>query len=350
MKNIRTGIPALLPVIFGALAFHMPASYADSIGVEVANVEVVKLTQTVSAVGTLSSENAVIIRPEISGRISVVNFKEGSAVKAGDTLIELDSAIASAELEQAQAQLRLASSQHSRASQLSNKGFVSGQARDESASQLKVSQASVALATAHLAKTVIKAPFDGLVGLRTVSVGDYVSPGQDIVPLESMDPLNVDFRVPEQFLAHAKVGASVVVSFDALPEETREGKVSAVSPKVDEGGRSILLRAKVPNQDYRLRPGMFARVRLQFADKPALMVPETAIAPEGDANYVYRLDTNKVSKTDVVLGLRRDGRVEIVHGLNEGDIVLVSGLQKVFEGAEVNVINNINAGESDQND
>lgn len=310
----------------------------DSIGVDAILVEEVSLARNVSAVGSLSSENSVMLRPEITGRIAVINFQEGGPVTQGQVLVELDSSVPRAQLEQAQAALALVTSQYRRAQELTKQGFISAQARDESASELKVQQAAVALAKAQLEKTSITAPFDGLAGLRHVSVGDYVSPGSDLVLLESIDPLNVDFRIPEQFLGMVHVGTRISLRFDALADAVREGVVGAISPLVDVGGRSILLRAKVPNSDASLRPGMFARVRLQFDDKETLMVPEAAIAPGGEMNYVYRVDGDRVTQAGVMLGQRQGGKVEIVHGLEEGDRVLISGLQKVVDGSRVHIL------------
>lgn len=317
-----------------------PASVGgnESVGVDAVVVEKVFLTRSVAAVGSLSSENSVMLRPEITGRIATINFQEGGPVEQGQILVELDNSVTRAQLEQAQAALSLAQSQHRRAQQLTKQGFISAQARDESASELKVQQAAVALAKAQLEKTTITAPFDGLVGLRYVSVGDYVSPGSDLVLLESIDPLNVDFRIPEQFLGVVHVGTRINLRFDALADVLREGVVGAISPLVDVGGRSILLRAKVPNTDASLRPGMFSRVQLQFDDKQALMVPEAAIAPGGEMNYVYRIDDEYVTRVGVMLGQRQDGKVEIVHGLEEGDRVLISGLQKVSDGTRVHLL------------
>src|SRR5690606_37058113 len=197
---------------------------------------------------------------------------------------------------------------------------------------------AAALAQAQLEKTAILAPFDGLIGLRNVSVGDYVSPGIDLVPIESVDPLKVDFRIPEQFLGQVHVGAKLLLNFDALPGQQREGEVGAISPLVDVGGRSILLRALVPNSDDTLRPGMFARVRLQFADATGLVVPETALMPAGEQQYVYRIEDGIAKRVVVKLGLRRGGKVEILEGLQAGDQVLTTGLQKVLDGDRVRVI------------
>lgn len=315
-----------------------PAPAVDRIAVQVAPVETIPLPRGVSAVGTLRSEDSVMLRPEITGRIAEINFDEGGKVKQGQLLVRLDDSVARAQLQQAQANLSLVSSQYRRAQQLTKEGFISKQARDEIASQLKVQQAAVALARAQLEKTAILAPFDGMVGLRNVSVGDYVSPGLDLVPLESIDPLKVDFRIPEQFLGEAQVGAKLALGFDALPGQLREGEVGAISPLVDVGGRSILLRANVPNPDGTLRPGMFARVRLQFDAAQGLVVPETALVPAGEEQYVYRLEDGHARRVVVKLGLRRGGKVEILEGLQAGDQVLTTGLQKVLDGDRVQVI------------
>lgn len=344
--NVHVAEPTLAAAVAPASAPAPVAAPDGSIGVDVARVETVALARSVSAVGSLSSENSVMLKPEITGRISAINFQEGGPVEQGQILVELDSSVARAQLEQARAALSLADSQYRRARELTQQGFISAQARDESASGLKVQQAAVAVATAQLEKTVIKAPFDGLVGLRHVSVGDYVSPGSDLVLLESINPLNVDFRIPEHFLNVVDVGTRINLRFDAMPDMVREGVVGAISPLVDVGGRSILLRAKVPNDDASLRPGLFARVQLQFADQETLMVPEAAIAPAGDMNYVYRVDGDRVTQVGVMLGQRQPGKVEIVHGLQEGDKVLVSGLQKVSDGSRVHIISLMESGQS----
>lgn len=306
--------------------------------VVVAPVTHMRLERAISAVGTLRSQDSVMLRPEVSGRIAEINFAEGGKVVKGQVLVRLDDSVAKAKLLQARANLKLARSQYNRSVELNKQGFVSKQARDESASNLAVQEAAVALAEAELEKTAIQAPFDGLVGLRTVSVGDYVGPGTDLVPIEAIDPLNVDFRIPEQFLSAVGVGARLHVTFDALPGLEREGSVGAISPQVDVGGRSLLLRAHVPNPDYMLRPGLFARVRLELAESQGLVIPESALAPSGDAQYVYLVENGVVKRVAVQIGQRISGRVEIVSGLGEGDQVVVSGLQKVRDGVEVEII------------
>ncbi|MBP6019726.1 MAG: efflux RND transporter periplasmic adaptor subunit [Burkholderiaceae bacterium] len=306
--------------------------------VQLATVTQVSLPHGVAAVGNLRSENAVELRSEITGRIAQINFDEGGKVAKGQVLVRLDDSVLQAQLQQAQANLNLAASQHRRAAELNKQGFISKQARDEAASQLNVQQAAVALAQAQLSKTAIVAPFDGLAGLRNVSVGDYVSPGSDLVPIESIDPLKADFRIPEQYLGLVRIGTRISLSFDALPGQAREAQVAAISPVIEVGGRSILLRANVPNADGALRPGMFARVQLKFMDTESLVVPETALSPSGQSQYVFRVSQNTAQRVMVSVGQRREGMVEILDGLQAGDQVVISGLQKVLDGGQVQVL------------
>ena len=275
----------------------------------------------------------------MAGRISAILFKEGQHVAKGMTLIRLDPAINAAEVQQARANLKLAQSKYDRAVELSQRNFISGQAKDEAENNLRVAEASVALVEARLAKTEIKAPFSGMIGLRVVSVGDYVKEGADVVNLESIDPLKVDFRVPEIYLQQVQVGQTLTITLDALPGKTYDGKVLAVNPLVDAGGRSVVIRAVVRNQGTSLRPGMFARVKLITRDeKQALVIPEQAIVPQGDEQYVYRVVDGKVTRVKVDIGQRRDSKVEILRGLEANDVVVTAGQLKLRDGMAVTIL------------
>ena len=314
------------------------AAPAAPVRVEVAAVKEIPFARGLSAVGSLRSDESVVLRPEVVGRIQSIEFKEGQPVARGQVLIRLDDSVPRAELAQARANLTLAQSHYRRAVELQGKGFVSQQARDESASTLKVQEAAVALAQARLDKMTILAPFGGIVGLRSVSVGDYVNQGQDLAPLEAIDPLKVDFRVPEMYLSKVGVGQQLTLRLDALPGQERQGIVYAVSPLVDAGGRSILLRATVANKDAVLRPGMFARVQLLFNQDKALVAPEAALSPSGETQYVYRIKDGRAERREVTIGERREGRVEILTGVAAGDHLVVAGIQRVTDGAAVNVV------------
>jgi|SRR5688572_21660972 membrane fusion protein (multidrug efflux system) len=306
------------------------------VAVESTRVTTASLPQTITAVGSLRSDESVTLRPEVAGRITEILFQEGQRVAKGATLVRLDPAINLAELQQARANLTLARGKYDRALDLAARNFISGQAKDDAKNNLDVAQGAVALNEARLAKTELKAPFSGIIGLRVVSVGDYVKEGADLVNLEAIDPLKVDFRVPETFMRQVQVGQSIEVALDALPGKSYDGKVIAMNPLVDAAGRAIVIRAQVRNQDTALRPGMFARVTLiTRAEKDALMVPEEALVPQGTEQYVFRLVDGKAGRVKVETGQRRDGKVEILRGVGKDDVVVTAGQSKLREGTAV---------------
>ena len=356
MNKAVIGVAAILIVVAGAAGFWLgrpsdasktaaaaaPAASTPGSGpavsVEAIKVERLALPQGITAVGSLRSDESITLRPEVAGRISAIQFREGERVAKGAPLVKLDPSVTQAELQQAQANMVLAKAKYDRAVDLQGKGFISGQARDEAENNLKVGEAALALARAKLAKLSIEAPFSGIIGLRSVSVGDYVKEGADMVNLEAIDPLKVDFRVPEIYLSQIRVGQSLQMTLDAVPGKTYEGKVFAINPLVDAAGRAVVIRAQVRNQDTTLRPGMFARVRLLTHEKQeALVVPEQAIVPQGDEWFVYRVVDGKAQRAKVEIGQRRDGKAEVMKGLRDGDVVVTAGQLKIRDGVPVQV-------------
>lgn len=306
------------------------------VAVEAVKVASVKLAGSITAVGSLRSDESVVVRPEVAGRIAEILFREGQRVEKGSTLVRLDDSVQRAELEQAKANLSLSKSKLDRALDLQKKGFISSQAREEAENNFRIAQATLDLASARLTKLEIKAPFSGLVGLRHVSIGDYIKDGQDVANLEGIDTLKVDFRVPEIYLKHVAVNQNLQVTLDAMPGQTISGRVFAINPLLDANGRSLLVRAVVQNADARLRPGMFARVRLltsHIAD--TMTVPEQALVPSGDDHFVFRIVEGKALRTRVEIGQRQAGIVEIVTGLSSGDWVVTAGQMKIRDGTAV---------------
>lgn len=308
--------------------------------VEAARVTVAMVNDIVNAVGTLQSHQSIVVRPEITGRITKISFKEGQIVKAGAVLFTLDDSLAKAEFDQAQAQLVLAEQNYKRASDLYARNVGTGRTRDETRSQLGVARAQVQVAKAKLDKTKLRAPFSGIAGLRQVDDGAYVQPGQDLVNLEDVDPIKVDFRIPEAYLADLKPGQEIAISVDAYTGKQFAGKIYAIDPKLDTAGRSIAIRALIPNSEGTLRPGLFARVALKVASrKNAVMMPEEAIVPEGQSFYVFKITQGKALKTRVVLGQHKNGMVEVVSGLAHSDTVVTAGQQKLMNGFGVVIVN-----------
>jgi membrane fusion protein (multidrug efflux system) len=309
------------------------------IPVEAAAVRIDTVLQQIRAVGTLRSNESVTIASEVSGRILEIAGQEGQEVTRGKVILRLDPAIYEAELAQARSALALSERNYKRANDLKASGAGTGRALDEAIASLHSDQAAVTLAEARLAKTQIAAPFNGVLGLRRMSVGAYVNPGDMIVNLEQIDPLKVDFRIPENALGVAKVGQPLLVTVDALPGETFEGSVYAVDPQIDEIARNITLRATLPNRAGKLRPGLFVRVALIVARRDnAVLVPERALVPMAADQFVFRVVDDKAVITRVVLGERVGNEVEIVEGLAANDIVVTDGVLKIRDGSPVSVL------------
>ena len=425
-----------------------------AVGVELVNVKKMILRDDAEAVGTLRSRQNVMMRPEVAGRILALGFGDGTRVNVGQVLVQLDDTLQRAEVQQSLAQLSIAKANHKRNQELVAQNFVAQRVLDESAAGLQVSEAQVSLSCARLERMRIVAPFSGVVGIRNINVGDFVKDGADLINLEDIGMLYVDYRLPERYQAKLSPGQIVELKIDALPGRLFKAKVEALDPLIEPNGRSIGMRAVLangpgepisppggkkpdgsaagggpakpgapsgaapapaqpasknppatnpskvadgksnkpannagagngpvsgtfnlpspqslgcpPSQFDRtrvapsgsnpsgpLRPGMFARVSAVFAVKPdALVVPEEAIVPQGGKQFVIRAispsempaqpasatasapeippGTLYVSKrTEVKLGIRRGGQVEITEGLNEGEPVVVAGQQRL---------------------
>ena len=293
----------------------------------------------VTAVGTLRADETVMIRPEIAGRVATIHFREGQTVNAGDPLVTLDQDEYKAQLAGSVAEAGMDEISFKRLQDLQRKNLTSQQNLDEAKAKLDAARARQSLDQVRLDKTVIRAPFAGTVGLRLVSPGAYVKPGDDIANLESLGSMKLDFRVPETYLARLTVGQTLTARVDAYPDQNFEGAIYAIDPALDPETRTVLLRARLPNKGNKLRPGLFARVNLILERREnALVAPEQAIVPLGQTPFVYRVVDGKAMMAPVKLGLRRPGQVEILEGLNDGDLVVTDGQLKIRDGAPVTVL------------
>ncbi len=308
------------------------------VAVEAQSVKIDTVVEDLRAVGTLRPNEAVTVVPEIAGRVERIGFREGQAVKAGDVLVELDASILRAERAKARADLTLARANHARAIALAGQGMGTLRARDETLGAFQAAEANLALAEARLNKVTLTAPLSGVVGLRSVSVGAYVAPGERIVELADIDPIKLDFRVPELALSSVRRGQPVRVTLDALPGKVFEGEIYAIDPIIDVTGRAIRLRARIPNPRGELSPGLFARVQLIVEQRAnSLLVPESAVFAADQKQFVYRVVDGRAVRTEVELGQRRPGYVEIRNGLGRADLVVTAGHQKLREGSRLQV-------------
>jgi membrane fusion protein (multidrug efflux system) len=314
--------------------------------VEVARVDVMKLVDDTQAVGSLRSRQGVILRPEISGRITQLNFRDGDRVKAGQLLVQLDDRLPMAQVQQALAELSIAEANHKRNQDLVAQNFISRRTVDESAAALQVAEAKLALARATAARLKILAPFDGLAGIRSVNVGDYLKDGADIVNIEDIEAIYVDYRLPERFQSKVRRGQTATVELDALPGRKFKAVLLAIDPLIDANGRSVGVRACIDNRRLQLRPGMFARVNTVFGQRDdARVIPEEAIVPQAGKQFVIKLLPGPdgqglvTQRVEVKVGQRMPGKVEILDGLALGDSVVVAGQQRVQrDGTAVRVM------------
>ena len=310
------------------------------VGVEIAKVTKTPVIDEAIASGTLRANETVNLRSEVAGRVVRLGFTDGARVSKGTILVALDASLSAAEAEQARAELSLSKANFDRTAELAQRNFVSASAKDQAAANLKVQEAKLKLAEAKLAKSDIRAPFNGVMGLRNLSPGDFVKDGADLAIIEDISTMKVDVRLPERYFGRVKPGMAIVLSLDSMPGKTFIAKLTAVDAQIDANGRSLLARGQLANPDGALRTGMFARARLVLRENPdALVIPEEALIPQGAEVFVYRVDAGKAMRTTVKPGSRTDGKVEILSGLAEGDQVVTAGqLRLQRDGQEVRVI------------
>jgi len=309
---------------------------AKPTAVEIAKVEKAKLVDETQSVGSLRSNQGVVLRPEVGGRVSQVLFKDGQRVKKGQVLVQFDDQLPAAQVMQAKAEMSIAQANHTRNQELVAQNFISKRSLDESEAALQVAQAKLALAQATLQRLKVVAPFDGVAGLRQINVGDYLKDGTDMVNVEDIDAVLLDFRLAERFQTKVKPGQKAQVSFDALPGRQFTAIIQAIDPLIDANGRSVGIRGCIDNRQMQLRPGMFARVNAVFGERQdAMVIPEEAIVPQGGRAFVVKIvpGANKdeliSERVTVKIGLRQPGKVEILEGLALGDSVVVAGQQRL---------------------
>jgi membrane fusion protein (multidrug efflux system) len=294
------------------------------------------LVDETQAVGSLRSRQGVMLRPEVAGRVKQIFFNDGQRVRKGQLMVQLEDQLQQAQVAQARAELSIAEANHKRNQELVAQNFISQRSLDESAAALEVSRAKLSLAQATLQRLQVLAPFDGITGLKQINVGDYLKDGADMVNVEDIDAVLLDFRLPERFQAKVRAGQKAQLTVDALPGRPFSAIVQAVDPLIEANGRSVGVRGCIDNRQQQLRPGMFARVNAVFGSRDnALVIPEEAIIPQGGRTFVVKVvqgdkpDVRVSERVAVKVGLRQPGKVEILEGLSAGDTVVTAGHQRL---------------------
>lgn len=293
-------------------------------------VEKVAQVSRIEAVGTARANEQAELNSTVTERLARINYNDGQFVRQGAVIAELVRGEQGASLSQSQARLREAEQQLERLQQLQQQGFATRARVDEQLAAVEVARAQGAAASSQIGDRIIKAPFSGYLSLRHISVGQVVSAGTTIATIVDHSRIKLDFRVPEIVLTSIKPGLKIEASAAAYPGELFRGKVQTIDPIVDVATRTILVRAIIPNPDLRLRPGMLMTVEIKSAPQDTLIVPELAVIREGGKAFVWLVDgDDNVSRTEVTTGTRRDGSVQILSGLNEGDRIVVDGTVKI---------------------
>ncbi len=315
-----------------------PAARADeprALSVTVEEVTPERLTERLSTTGTIRANEQVELVSEISGKIDEIRFREGSRVAAGQLLLKIDDTELQAQREREQFRLELAERRERQKKQLRDQGVISEDEYDVALNEANVLRSQLRLIEAQLAKTEIRAPFAGVIGLRYVSDGSYLSPQKRIATLQDVDSVKVDFSVPEKYASRVKPGGEIAFSVKG-DERTFTAEIYAVEPSVDADTRSLSLRARSANPDGALVPGAFADVELVVAEfDDALTVPAIAVVPELGGKKVFVVEGGKAQPRAVETGIRTDERVQIVSGLAPGERVIVSAIQQLRAGLEV---------------
>ncbi len=290
----------------------------------------------VEAVGTAVANEQVTLAAPVTERIVRLNFDDGGYVRRGQIIAVLQQAQQSAQLREIQAREREAEQQLERVQALKDRGFATRSSYDAQVAATAAAQAQAQAIRAAIGERVVRAPFSGWVSLRNISVGAIASQGTEIATISDISTIKLDFPVPETVLASMRPGLTIEARSAAYPDRVFRGQIHTVDPVVDPNTRAVTVRARLPNPDRLLRPGMMMTVDIERAPRNSLSVPELAVIGEGDSRFVYVLDEEgRARRASVRTGVRMGGRVEIVEGLNPGQRVITEGVVKVSDGMAV---------------
>lgn len=311
----------------------------QGIGVVIEPARTMPFAAEIRALGTAFANQSIDVTSKVSNTVVALHFAEGSEVRRGDVLVELDKKQTAAELEIAEAALAETERQYRRSLELFQTKVISQSNLDQIETALKGDRARLAAARARLDDLTIRAPFNGRVGFRAVSIGSLVSPGDAITTLDDISVIKLDFTVPEPVMSYIEPGLPVAAVSVTLPGKTFDGKVDSVGARVDAVTRSITVRALLPNERGELRPGLFMNVHLSGAPRDAVVIPEQALVNERGAVFVFVVGEDQIARRrEVQAGGRQLGTVEIVSGLLPGERIVVDGLVKLRDGLPVRAV------------
>ncbi len=351
LKRIITILVVLL--IFGGLAYpkvkplfsstsdNNPAGSAQQ-GSRILQVEAVELDyetieDRIFSSGTIQANELVELSSEASGLVTHVHFEEGREVNRGDLLVKINDSELQAQKQRAVYRLNLAEQREERQRRLLERGGISQDDYDATLNELNVLRAEVQLINAQIDRTEVRAPFSGVIGLKYISTGSYITPTSRIASLQEVNPVKIDFSIPERFISRVDIGDEINFSVQGI-DSTFVGEVYAIEPRIDTQTRTLQIRAISENRNQILYPGAFANIVLILDEiENALMVPTIAIVPELNAQKVYIVRDGKVQESRIRTGIRTSEKVQIIDGAERGDIILTTGLLQVRPGMDVEI-------------
>ncbi len=349
-KNLKTfsiiGIVIVVLIILAIPKFKSseskpggqgPGAPGGSLPVKAHITKYQTLDNKVLTTGTVLANEEVDLKSEVPGKITKILFKEGSFVKAGDLLVKINDADLQAQLQSAKSRMELQKDTEYRQKQLLEKEAISQEDYDMTANQLQVNQAEVELIKAQIDKTEIRAPFSGIIGLKNVSEGSFVTNSMIIASLQNINPIKIDFSIPERYSTMVNVGDEINFSITGNDKQY-VGKVYAIEPKIDPVTRTLQLRALCSNTGREILPGSFANIQLVLKKiEDAIMIPSEALIPDikGQKVFIYR--SGKAAPQQVGTGIRNDVDVQLTSGITEGDTIITSGMLQLRPGAPVTI-------------
>lgn len=302
-----------------------------------------RFTERIEAVGTANANEQVTLSAPVTERIVRLGFDDGAFVRRGQTVAVLAQGQENAQLSEAQARAREASQQLARIQALRDRGFATKSSLDQQQALAAQARAQAAGARATISDRVVTAPFSGWVSLRNISPGAIVQAGTEIATISDLSSIKLDFTVPETMLSAIRPGLGIEARSAAYPDQPFRGQIASIDPVIDPNTRAVKVRARLPNPDRKLKPGMLLTVAIETAPRLSLSVPELAVIGEGDSRFVYTVENGKAKRTPVRTGMRSDGRVEIVEGLAPGQRVVTEGVVKLSDGMSVRLAGAENA-------
>ncbi len=340
--GLRVGKPVMRSICIAALSSDSQSGLREQRVrvVEAQTVNIGTVSKRLNTVGHVRANAMVVIKSELSGRIAELLFTEGGKVKKGDLIIRFEDNEYKGAVQQAEGELEFAKSNFERIAKLHEQKVESNKKLDEVNAQVKMAEGKLLQARANFEKANIRAPFDGTIGIMNISAGAYVQAGTELVTLVDNSSVKVSFKVPEKNIHDVGVGQMVEVKVSAFKNQVFTGTIEAVDAKIEKESHSVEIKGIVPNPDNMLRDGLFANVSLIIGEKGNTMtVDESSIERAGEIEFVWVIERGRAERRRVLTGTRENGQVEIVAGLQPGQIVVTSGQLKLSDGAKVKISN-----------